>query len=294
MLSLVAGSLILLAEGWAADSAAPREECALREALLKGARPAIRELLASVETKAELQVLFSSLPDESPVRAASIYDPARGEARIDLRKDWEDVDVAHELIHLQMDLVDRFKVLAWRRNVSPTPATDAAVGRVQTYIKDELVHARLRDLGLKLDGEILRPPLFDDVYANVATYLEEGRPRPADGMSHLDALGYGTLCRAAFLVQAELILKNYRPTLPKTRVRQTERFVHAFREHRPEETARADIVLELFRKFDVSTHAGQAELLRQWAALEKLDNLVGLSAYQPTVPGKFILPFPAD
>jgi hypothetical protein len=59
----------------------------------------------------------------------------------------------------------------------------------------------------------LRPPLLDDIYANVTRYLEEGRERPADGMADLDKFGCGVLCRAAFLVQAKRILKNCRQLL---------------------------------------------------------------------------------
>ncbi len=287
---------LLLSGGFSASPAAEPApappETSLRHEVLQHARPAIRELLALTEKQTGLQVVFAPLPSTNAVVACSIYDTALNEARIQLRQGWEDVDVAHELIHLQLDLVDRFSVLAWRRDVPHTEAVDAAFGRVQTYTKDEIVHARLLKLGFKLDGEILRPPLFDDLYVNAARYLEAGNARPDDGMAHLDRLGYGTLCRAAFLVQAELLLKNYRKQLPPGRIAQAERFIRAFRAHRPEEAARADAVLELFRKYDVQTAAGQGEILRQWAALEGLDKFVGLSIYQKTAGGNFTLPFP--
>jgi hypothetical protein len=204
------------------------------------------------------------------------------------------VDVAHELMHMRMDLLEGFSLLAWRRDVPHTEAAEAALGRVQTYVNDEVVHRHLVDAGLKLDGEVLRPPLFDDIYANVARYLEEGRDRANDGMAHLDKLGYGTLCRAAFLVQAELVLKNYRTQLPESRVKLAERFIRVFRAQRPEETARADAVLALFQQHDVQSPAGQREILRRWAALEGLDQFVGVSIYQKTPAGSYILPFPAD
>jgi hypothetical protein len=197
-------------------------------------------------------------------------------------------------MHLRMELLEGFSLLAWRRDVAHTEATEAAFGRVQTYINDEVVHRHLVDAGLELDGEVLRPPLFDDVYANVARYLETGRDRPGDGMAHLDKLGYGVLCRAAFLIQAELVLQNYRAELPPHRVRQAERFIRAFRAHRPEETARADTVLALFRDHDVQDPAGQREILSGWSALEGLDRFVGVSAYKKTPQGNYILPFPAD
>jgi hypothetical protein len=248
--------------GGGAEPAPAASEPALRREVLQRARPAIRDLLARTEKETGLQVVFAALPSTNPVVACSIYDTARNEARIQLREGWEDVDVAHELIHLRLDLAEQFAVLAWRRDVPHTDAVDAAFGRVQTYTKDEIVHARLLKLGFKLDGEILRPPLFDDLYVNAARYLEAGNSRPDEGMAHLDRLGYGQLCRAAFLVQAELLLKNYRRELPPRRIAQAERFVRAFRAHRPEEAASADQVLSLFGKYDVQKASGQTEILR--------------------------------
>jgi hypothetical protein len=264
----------------------------LRRQFVQNARPAIRRLLADTERRVGLRVTFIPLPAGDSVVARCIYNPFKNEAQIQLRTGWEDVDVAHELMHTRMDLLEGFSLLAWRRDVPHTEATEAAFARVQTYVNDEVVHAHLLKLGLRLDGEILRPPLFDDIYANVARYLEEGRNHPNDGLAHLDKLGRGPLCRAAFLVQAELILKNYRRQLPAHRVEQAERFISAFRTHRPEETAKADAVLALFRRYDVQQSAGQREILARWAQLEDLEKFVGVSAYQKTARGNFILPFP--
>jgi len=266
----------------------------LRREFIQTARPEIRQLLTETEKRVGLPMTFSALADTSPVLARCTYDPFRNEARIEIRRGWQDVDVAHELMHMRMELLEGFSVLAWRRDVTHTEAVEAAFGRVQTYINDEVVHQHLVNAGLKLDGEVLRPPLFDDIYSNGARYLEEGRPRPDDGMAHLDKLGYGALCRAAFLIQAELVLKNYRSQLLPQRVEQAERFIRAFRAHRPEETGRADAVLALFHEYDIHKPAGQREILRRWADMEGLEQFVGISTYQKTARGNYILPFPAD
>ena len=60
-------------------------------------------------------------------------------------------------------------------------------------------------------------------------------------------------------MQAELILKHYCQDLPPRRVRQAERFIQAFRAHRPEETAKAEAALALFRQYDVQKPSGQRE-----------------------------------
>ena len=281
---------LLATRGMAAES--PTKDPALRAQFLQQARPAIRRLLEDTEQRTGLRMTFMPLPKTDAVVARSYFDPVRNEAQILLRAGWEDVDVAHELMHLRTDLLEGFSVLAWRRDVPHTEATVAAFGRLQTYVNDEVVHRHLVDAGLKLDGEVLRPPLFDDVYANVARYLEEGRDRANDGMAHLDQLGCGTLCRVAFLVQAELIVTNYQAQLPARRVEQANRFIRAFRKHRPEETAKADTVLALFRQHDVQTPGGQREILRHWARIEGLAKFVGVSQYARSGVGSFSLPFP--
>lgn len=285
-------ALAIVGVAWAAEPTPAISSAAIREALLTKARPAVTKLLAETERRLGQPVVFRALPDNSPVAAASIFDTGRGEPLVELRKDWEDVDVAHELMHLRMDLTEGFSVLAWRRKVERTAAVEAAFGRVQTYINDEVVHRHLADLGFKVEGEVIRPPLFDSVYTDAARYLEEGRDRANDGLAHLDAQGYGPLCRAAFLVQAELLFQNYRSRLSPARLAQTQRFIAAFRQHRPEESARADRVLELFRRHDVQTPAGQRAILVAWATQEGLEKYVGPTRYVRDGQGQWILPFP--
>lgn len=294
-LRLAAFGLALAGLGPVIDAAdSTPDGAALRQEFLRTARPAIRQLLTDTEKRIGLTMTIVALPASDPVVARCTYDPFKNEPRILLRRGWQDVDVAHELMHLRMELLEGFSLLAWRRDVAHTEATEAAFARVQTYVNDEVVHRHLVDAGLKLDGEVLRPPLFDDLYTNASRYLEEGRDRANDGMAHLDKLGWGTLCRVCFFVQAELILKNYRAQLPAGRIELAERFIRAFRAHRAVEAAKADAVLALFREHDVQTPAGQREILRRWSKMEGLDQFVGVSVYEKTGKGSFVLPFPAD
>lgn len=264
----------------------------LRAEFFAKARPAISNLLVETEQDIGMKVVFIALPTNDAVIARFIYDTTRNEPQVQLRAGWEDVDVAHELIHTRMDLVDRFAMLAWRRGVKRTPEGEAAFARVQTYVKDELVHARLVKIGLRLDGEVIRASLFDSLYTEAAQRLERGAKRADDGLAHLDKLGRGTLCRASFLIQAELLLKRYRDQLPPLRVRQTERFIRAFREHRAVESEYADKILNLFALHDATTTDGHRALLDAWTKLEQLDDIVGTSTYQRTSDGIFRLPFP--
>lgn len=276
----------------ASEPAVPRPVTDLRASFFAVAGGRASNLVVATERAIGLPLVFAALPDDDPVVARFVFDPHRNEPRVLLRKDWQDVDVAHEVMHARMDLVDRFCVLAWRRNVAQAPEVEAAFARLQTYVKDEVVHARLLAAGFKLDGEIFRPPLFDSIYENAARHLEEGRDRPHDGMAHLDKLGQGNLCRVCFLVQAELLLLNHRGQLPARRIAQTERFIRAFRAHRVFEASRADTVLALFRRHDVAAPAGHRRLLEAWAALEGLEAFVGASSYLRAEGGGIILPFP--
>ena len=285
--------LMLCAAGAREAAAGPATAAPeLRDVFFKVARPSVSNLLVDTENKTGLKMFFMALKDNDEVGARFIYNPHLNEAQIQLRKDWQDVDVAHELMHTRMDLNDRFAMLAWRRDVPHTPEIEAAFARVQTYVKDEVVHANLVKMGLRLDGEIIHAALFDSVYANATRYLEEGRDRANDGMAHLDKLGRGTLCRVCFLVQAELLLKNYRTQLPTHRIEQTERFIRTFREHRKKEAAEADAVLELFRKYDVNNADGHREILAAWVRIDGLDKFVGVSSYVKSATGECVLPFP--
>lgn len=264
----------------------------LRADFLKKARPSIRELLLETESQIGAQIVFIALPQRDPVSARFLYDTMVREAQVQLRPGWEDVDVAHELIHARMDLIDRLPMLAWKRGTDKMLSSEMAFARIQTYVKDEIVHARLLKMGYRLDGEVFRPPLFDSLYTRAAESLEKDPTAQNDGLAHLDKMGLGRLCRACFLVQAELLLKNYRDQLPEGRVRQTERFIRALRQHRPGEAAHADIILEIFERCDISTPEGHRQALLAWTRLEGLDHVVGTSVYLKSREGKFLLPYP--
>lgn len=292
MLVLTASSVMAMAGDDRSEPADQAADARLRASFFECARPAISNLLVETENRVGRKMVFVAAPVSEPVAARCLYDVERHEPRIFLRPGWRDVEVAHEAMHMRLDLVEGFGMLAWRRDVKPTDAVLAAFGRVQTYVKDEVVHARLVKMGLKMDGEVFRPTLFDSVYRNATRYMEEGRDRPNDGMAHLDKLGYGVLCRVCFLVQAELLLKNYREKLSPGHGALAAMFIRTFRAQRPAESARADKILELFRKNDVQTPAGHDEILRAWAKMEDLDKFVGVTWYRKDQESHYTLPFP--
>lgn len=293
-LLLLGGALLSLlgaSRSFAGEGVSTATLAITRTDLLKVLRPAVRQMLADIESTTGLRVRFEPIPAGTFVVAQYNFDPRTNTPRIEIGPGWQDVDVAHELTHMRLELVERFPVLAWRRGAAPTPQREAALGRVRSYVDDEVVHARLVRAGYKADGEVLKPPVFDDVYTNVSRYLEEGRDRRNDGMSHLDSIGYGDLCRSAFLAQAELILRNYGDVLPPNRVELVKRFVRAFRKHRPAEAQRADKVLALFRKHDVQSVAGHRAILEGWARLEGLDRFSGITSYRRR-NARYVLPWP--
>ena len=138
----------------------PAVDARLRVSFLEQARPAISNLLVETENLVGRKMVFVAAGEGEPVVARCIYDGERHEPRIFLRQGWLDVDVAHEVMHMRLDLVEGFGMLAWRRDVARTDAVLAAFGRVLTYVKDEVLHARLVKMGLKMDGEVIRPTLY--------------------------------------------------------------------------------------------------------------------------------------
>lgn len=248
------------------------------------------KILDEVESATNLQVQFQTLT-RSYVAAQYRFNPRSNTATVLLRSDWEDVDIAHELMHMKLELVEGFAVLAWRSDVSQTKAIEAAFGRVRGFVDDEVVHSRLVQEGFTLDGEVLKSQIFDDIYTKVPRYLQKLRLRPDDGMAHLDEFGYGELCRSSFLVQAELIYKNYSSSLSDVHRKKVQRFVSAFRTHRSPEAGKADRVLRLFESNNVMTVEGQKEILKSWARLETLDSFVGPSIYTRR-DNCYILPWP--
>jgi len=262
-----------------------------RDNVIGRLRPSVKNLLSAIEGNTGLQVRFESLPRRSYVVAEYRFDPIHNTATVFLGDGGEDVDVAHELTHMKLELVEGYHVLAWRRNVVVTSRVETAFGRVRAYVDDEVVHARLVEDGYELEGEVLRHQLFDDVYTNVPRYLEQYHPRSEDGMTHLDSAGYGDLCRSSFLVQAELILESYGQDLSRDRLERVKHFIETFRAHRDQEAVKADEILGFFKRYDVQSVEGHKQILLQWAEMEHLDRFVGISAYR-FQGGAFILPWP--
>lgn len=267
-----------------------QEESLTREAVLERLDDPSKRLLEEVESKTGLRVVFAALPKSAYVVAQFGFDPATQVPTVSLRSGWKSHDVAHELTHMRLDLVEGFRVLAWRRGVERSPKVEAAFGRVRSYVDDQVVHARLARMGYAVDGEVLSPVMFDDLYTNVVRYLEEGRDRANDGMAHLDKEGWGDLCRASFLVQAELV-SGFGQALPAGRREKARRFIAAFRAHRAREAEKADKVLALFREHDVQTAEGHERILKAWCGQEGLDAHVGVTAYVKE-GGKYRLPWP--
>lgn len=263
--------------------------------IARNLRATIRTLFDTLQEKTGLTVEFRPLKSDFGVVAQySFKQPNR--PLVHLRHDWEDVDVAHELIHMQLELVERYAVLAWRKNVSRDAAPEAAFGLIRSYTDDMLVFDRLDKMGLKIDGEVIKHQFFDDICTKVPRYLRARKPPKYDGMAHLDNVAqgkYADLRRSSFLVQAELFKKTYGQKLSEKNQNLLADFIETFRKHRPTQAQRADEVLELFYKYDIEKKEGHAMILTGWAALEQLDKLVGSSRYVRKGAG-FVLPFPSD
>jgi len=254
--------------------------------------PRVATALSGVEAASGLQVEFKPLTN-SDVVAQYWFDPHTNIPTVSLRSDWQDVDVAHEIMHMRLELIEGFSVLAWRQGVRQTAAIESAFGRVRGYVDDEVVHSCLAQQAFTLDGEVLKSQLFDGIYTKVPSYLSKMRPRPNDGMTHLDSIGYGELCRSSFLVQAELVRANYISVLSDSHRKKLLRFIDAFRTHRSPEAKKADEVLMLFRTNDVNTVLGHKRILESWAQIEGLNSFVGASTYARS--GTFyVLPWPCE
>lgn len=257
--------------------------------ILPHLRSKIADLFIDLEKQTGLGINVESF--HSNVVAEYQFIPPKT-AVIRLRDDWEDVDVLHELLHMKIELIEKYSVLAWRAGIQKSNSIERAFSRVRCYVDDIVVHARLATDGYKIDGEVIKTNLFDDLYTKVPRYLKKLRPRPNDGMAHLDNIGYGDLCRSSFLVHAELLLKFYGTELVDEHRKKTVRFIEAFRLYRDPEAKKADIILELFNQNDVQSIEGHKKILKEWMQMEKLEKFVGVSCYERRGTG-FILPYPS-
>lgn len=262
-----------------------------RNDVLDRLRPKIVKDLASLEHATGLQVRFSRLPATASVMAMYGFDPHTNSVTISLRHDWDDVEVAHELTHMRLELFDGFSVLAWRQNVKQTPVLEKAMQHLRAFSDDEVVHSRLVSSGYRLDGEVLRNQLFDGRCIIVPKQLRSASSLKNDGMAHLDTFGYGDLYRAMMFVQVELIRHNYSDMLSADRRRLIDDFLDTFKRFRPRQHRKARTILKLFHQHDVQTTQGHAKILTELSKIEKVDQFIGVTSYRKE-NDKFILPFP--
>lgn len=266
-----------------------------REEVVEKLRGSIKKFLHRLEDRTGLIVEFRRLESGHLVVAQYRFEqPVR--AVVEVRDDWEDVDVAHELMHMKLELVDGYSVLAWRKNVDRDKDVEKAFGLIRAYTDDMLVFEHLVRMGLKADGEVVKRQLFEDICTKVPGYLRAGHSPRNDGMAHFDDIAggrYADLRRSTFLVQAELVKEAYGSELSSSHRLALEDFISTFRHFRAEQGQKADRVLSLFRAHDIKDVEGHAAILREWAKLEGLDKWVGLSKYSRRNGGYF-LAFPVE
>lgn len=262
-----------------------------REDIIARLRPSVEKQLTCVERQTGLQVRFSRLPTTSHVAATYTFNPHDNVATVGLASKWKDVDVAHELLHMQLELVEGFSVLAWRRNVAITDALNAAMQKLRTLPDDEVVHERLVAAGFQLDGEVLKPQIFDDRCKTVPKRLRSAYSLKNDGMAHLDPFEFGDYYRASLYVQVQLIRDKYSEMLFAERLTVLDDFLESFRRFRPRQHRKANRILQLFQEYNVQTIDGHSQILVQLTQLEKLVQDMGISSYSKQ-NGKYILPWP--
>jgi len=262
-----------------------------REVIISRLRPVVRDRLMSIENITGLKVRFVSLPRTSHINATYTFNPYENVPIVGLSDKWEDDDVAHELVHMQLELVDGYKVLAWRQNIKITDALEAAMKALRTLPDDEVVHSRLLSAGFELDGEVLKCQLFDDRCKIVPDRLRSASSLKNDGMAHLDSFGFGDLYRAILFVQVKLIRDGYSDILSTERLTVLDDFLNSFSISRPRQYRKAKCILQMFMENDVQTIDGHSENLVKLIEMEKINQYMGNSSYHQK-NGKYILPFP--
>jgi hypothetical protein len=260
--------------------------------ILSRLREQVKGFLSTLEECTGLEIQFEALPQSNECMSEYRF-IIPDKPRIGLRADWEDVDVAHELMHMKLELVEGYSVLAWRRNCVCSDSVQRAFGRIRNYTDDEVVHARLgREFGFKVDGQVVRSQLFEK-YAKAKSKLKKGRARYDDEMTALDDTEYGELCRSAFLLQAYLIQESYHKELEPPHLKRLKGFIDTFETYLDKEAAKAKGVYALFRVHDVQSVEGHKQILQKWAQMEGLDRFVGITSYQ-RCETQFSLPYPED
>jgi len=233
----------------------------------------------SLEQQTGLNIEVVSLPSNCTVISQYQFIPnPTNKPIIMLRNDWTPVDVAHELEHMEMELIDGYYVLAWRMPNQQSNPIEETMSKVRNTTDDEVVHARLVAKGYMLDGEVIKSIRFDVLYPDFIRKINAGRTQFED-------IFYREF------VQAELMLKSYSKKLKSKYSIITNRFIDAFRLQRNAEAQKADLVIELFNQYDVQTINGHKAIITGWSQIEELDRLVGVSYYERRGSG-FILLWP--
>lgn len=252
-------------------------------------RKPIKDLFEDLENRTGVTIEFQSLGKDETIAKYDFQQPDH--PIILLRSDWEEVDVAHELMHMKIELIDGYSVLAWRRGVPH----DSAVGRATHLIRlgdDVIVHELLRLMGLQVDGEIIRPSFFDDICTKITKCLKQGATRPKDRMQDFDKIDFGDLRRCFYLVFVELVLDSYGNALTFEHRELAKDFVNTFRNTRSRESKKADKILGYFKQYDINSIDGHKAILENWTKLELLNSCVGPMSYSVQGNG-FVLPFPS-
>ena len=262
-----------------------------RHQILLRLRPFVKAQIAEIEGATGLEIRFEDLPTSSEVLATYAFNPHANTATIAMRDGSEDVDFAHELLHMRLELIDGYNVLAWRSPEYQTPERYATMRTLRAFTDDEVVHNRLVAAGFRLDGEVIRPQLFTDRCVNVPKNLRAAKSLKNDGMSHQDRFGCGDLYRAMLFVQCHLLRTNYAEILTPERLELLDDFIVTFRRCRPRQFRKAQRILSTFETYDVQTVEGHSAILRELASLEKADQFMGLTAFKKQ-NGAYILPFP--
>lgn len=247
--------------------------------MLRNLPTRIKTHFLTLEQETGLNIEVVSLPSNCTVISQYQFIPSpANKPIIMLRNDWAPEDVAHELKHMEMELIDGYYVLAWRMHVQQSNAIEEAMSKVRNTADDEVIHTRLLAEGFRLDGEVIKSIRFDVLYPDVITEINAGR-------TQFEEIFYREL------VQAELMLKSYRNKLKCRHRKVTNRFIDAFRLHLSIEAQKADLVLALFNQYNVQTINGHKAIITSWAQMEGLDIFVGASRYIRQGSG-FMLPWP--
>ena len=256
-----------------------------RSLVIPHLRDSIRAYLIDVEERAGTQVVFQQVPHPPEFIASYVYDTSRGLPCIRLAYPERDCEVAHEVGHMEHELLRGFAIF---EGCERPCCVERARCLIQGAVNDEAVHHRLAELGLKFSGCVVGRGSLES-FRDVAERLKAKQTRPYDGMAHSDRLGRGTLYRAKRFIWALRLLNECREYLSPDEQRDIARFIKHFRLQRKPEAKYAERVYSWFRRFDVLTADGSAQVLRRWAELEGIGEYGRVERYHAKSHGGYEL-----